>query len=95
MSNQNSVFADGVSAFNPHDNAPDFVKGTIVIAPRKLTEWLKANPDYMSEYNGQKQLRLTLKSSKDGKLYASVDTYGTPAAKQTAQGGESYDDLPY
>ncbi len=75
------VFAEGISLFNPHDNAPDFVVGTLVITPRKLVDWLKAEgKDYLVDYKEEKQIKLQLKISKNDRLYATVDTY-KPEAK--------------
>jgi hypothetical protein len=99
MSNGNSVFAKGISFFNPHDNAPDFVIGTAVIDLKKLIDWAAENPELLSDYKGSEQLRLQVKRSRDGKIYADVDTYGTKAGKSNGNGRASYDapgdDLPY
>lgn len=85
------IFPDGVRAFKPRNGAPDFVKGSIVISPRKLVDWLKANPEFLSEYEGEKQLKLDLMDGTKG-FYLSVNTY----KKETADKQPDFDDkLPF
>lgn len=70
------IFPEGVRLFPPRDNAPDFVVGSLIITPNDLVAWLKQRPDLLTDYNGNKQLRLQITRSKDGKgLSASVDTF--------------------
>ena len=79
MEKQEKVKADGILLFNPNEKAPDFVKGSLVITPNKLIAWLKDNKQYLTEYNGNKQLKLQILegNTKDGDafLYANVDTW--------------------
>lgn len=74
MANE-KVMVDGIRVFNKHQNAPDFVKASIVITPDDLLTFCTANDALMSEYQGKKQLRLQLLESQAGKLYMAVDTY--------------------
>lgn len=77
------ILPKGVRLFNKHQNAPDFVIGSLVITPNDLVAWLKEQPELMTDYNGAKQIRLQILKSKDGNLYAAVDQYKaapTPAA---------------
>ncbi len=69
------ILPEGIRFFPKHANAPDFVLGTMVITPNDLYAWLKANEQLLSEYQGKKQIKLQLLNSKQGKLYAAVDTY--------------------
>ncbi len=69
-----AIYPEGVAAFNPHEKAPEFVLGTLVITPNDLVSWLKANPDYLTEYKGKKQLKLQIKKGTKG-IYTTVDTY--------------------
>lgn len=82
------IFPEGVRLFKPRKGAPAFVKGSIVITPNALIAWLKKNPDYLKEYNGEKQLSLDLLESKDGGLYVAVNTY-------QKQGANEEDKLPF
>lgn len=79
------VLPEGIRVFDKHQNAPDFVVASVVITPEDLVAFVKANPDYLSDYQGKKQLRLQLLKSQAGKLYMTVDTY-----KRQEQAKESY-----
>ena len=87
------IMAEGVRLFPKHDKAPDFVLGTLIITPNDLFTWMKANDQYTTEYEGKKQLKLQLKKSKAGKLYASVDTW-KPEPKNTPSEGSGIGDDP-
>jgi len=80
----------GIIAFNKHAKAPDFVVGSLVITPNDLFQWCKDNPQYMSDYNGKKQVRLQLKNGTKG-LYVEVDTYKKDAPATIGKN----DDLPF
>jgi hypothetical protein len=86
------IYPEGLRAFSPKSGAPDFVKGDIIIEPNKLFAWLKKNTGLLSEYNGEKQLRLQLLEGNKG-LYIQVNDY-KPGEKKK----ESIDDserLPF
>lgn len=83
--NNKTVYPKGIRVFAPRDKAPEFVKGQIVIGLNELVKFCKDNPELLSEYKGEKQLKLNLLSGKDG-LYTVVDTYKKDAVK---------DDLPF
>lgn len=68
------VFPKGVMAFAPHGSAPDFVKGAIVISLNELVKFCKENQHLLTDYKGEKQLKLQLLDGKKG-LYLQVDTY--------------------
>ena len=79
------IYPKGVRLFGPRDNAPDFVIGSLIITPNDLVAWLKENSGLLTEYNGEKQLRLSLVRAKDGKgISASVDTYKPKAESAPA-----------
>lgn len=81
------IFPEGIRIFKPRQGAPDFVKGYVVITPNTLIAWLKKNPDFLKEYNGEKQLNLDLLEGKQG-LYVAVNTY-------QKQGAKEEDSLPF
>jgi len=83
------IFPEGIRVFSPRNGAPDFVKGSIVITPNDLIEWLKANKNLLTDYKDKKQLSLDLLSNKDGKLFLSVNTYKPSDKKEPAN------DLPF
>ncbi len=68
------VFAKGIMCFDKHASAPDFVVGTVVITPRELVEWIKENPNYLTDYKGAKQLKFQILKGSKGP-YMVVDTY--------------------
>jgi hypothetical protein len=70
-------FVDGIKWNDPHPNAPEFIKGKILIKVDKLIEYLKVN-----ESNGW--VNITLKESKGGKLYFELDTW-KPEKKETKE----------
>lgn len=92
-----TIFPEGLIVFSPHKKAPDFVKATIILTPRKLVEWLKENEDLLEESKYGKQLRMTLKESKGGLLYLQVDTYKRDAQNSEPEAAttNAQDDLPF
>lgn len=84
---EKKVYPGGVKVFPPRQGSPSFVKGAMVITPNELVKWLKENPEYLSDYKDQKQLRLDILEGKDG-LYVAVNTY-KPKTK------EAEDSLPF
>lgn len=88
------IYVKGIRIFNPHDNAPDFVKGTVIITPRELTDFLKSQADNFTEYEGTKQLRCQLLEGKKG-LYLAVDTFKKEEKAQPAQKPEPDESLPF
>lgn len=92
------ILPKGVRLFNKHQNAPDFVIGSLVITPNDLVAWLKEQPELMTEYNGAKQIRLQMLKSKDGNLYAAVDQYKATASEAKAEPAVKIEDtsgLPF
>jgi hypothetical protein len=95
---------EGIRLFRKKDNQPDFVLSTGVITMNALFAFCKANPDLLSEYNGEKQIRIQVLKSKDGNPYVAVDTW-KPEAKvpDAVQTPSTYveptqkelDDLPF
>ena len=79
------VFPKGMMAFKPNEKAPDFIKASVMVTPNELISWLKENSDYLTDYKGNKQLKLQLLENDKG-LYFVVDTY--QPTKQTT-------DLPF
>jgi hypothetical protein len=65
----------GIRLFQPKPNQPDFVLASGVITLNELVTFAKENPQLLTEYNGEKQLRIQLLKSKDGKPYMTVDTW--------------------
>lgn len=74
------IFADGLIWQDPHEKAPDFVKGNLVINAEKFTDFMKNQTEYIS---AKGWLKIVMKESKNGTIYFELDTY-KPAQKETA-----------
>jgi hypothetical protein len=85
------IFPKGVRLFNKHEKAPEFVIGSLVITLNELVQFCKDNPSLLTEYNGQKQLKLQIVKTKSGNLSATVDTY----KKEEKTFTETKEDLPF
>ena len=77
MPKQSPIFADGMRFFNPSENAPEWVKGNILINAEQFINFLQNN----KREDGT--VRLNLKKSKDkGTLYFQLDTYVSKQEKE-------------
>lgn len=65
-----SKFVSGMYFNKKHENAPSFVLGSLSFIPEKFTEWIKAQKPNEKGY-----VRVSIKESKEGKIYAEIDTY--------------------
>ncbi len=81
------ILLKGIRLFKKKDTQPDFVLATGVITPDDLNAFCIDNAALMTEYNGQKQLRVQLLRSKDGNPYISVDTWKPAAPAPESQKG--------
>jgi len=68
------VYPKGLRTFKKNDNAPEFVLGSLIITPADLAQWVAENPQYLTDYNGSKQLKLQILNGDKG-IYFTVDTY--------------------
>lgn len=91
------ILPQGIRFFNKKPTQPDFVIGALVITLDDLQAFCIDKPELMTEYNGKKQLRLQVLKSKEGNLYASVDTWkpDTQAPLTAAKPVEETNDLPF
>ena len=78
---ENNDLVNGFFAKEPHNNAPDFVKGKISIKLSDFAQYLRelkaSDPDI-------EWLNLDIKVSKQGKWYAMRDTWVPDASKASA-----------
>jgi len=91
MSDDKKYFPKGLYFNEPHERAPDFVKGSVSI---KVADFR----DYLGKVKGD-WLNIDLKVSKDGKAYAEVNTF-KPDKSRGSAGGNAYSepetpDLPF
>ena len=82
-----AIFPEGISVRDPHEKAPDFVRGRISMKKDELIPWL--------EKQEGEWINCDIKRSKGGKLYLQVDTWkpSTPAAPPKSE--EPSDGLPF
>ena len=85
------IYPEGIRTFAPHAGAPDFVKGKVVITLDDFFAWIKANPDYKTEYNGKKQVKFDLLEGQKG-LYFALDNY---TKKEMPFNNEKEDETPF
>jgi hypothetical protein len=70
------IFAEGIRFFRPRENAPEFVKGQIVIERQTLIDFIKRN-------GNDDIVRLDLLKSKDkGTLYLTLSTWKPTQKKE-------------
>jgi len=83
-------FVNGLRAYKPSDNAPDFVKANLTINRNELMIWLQAQGE---------NIKLDLKESKGGAYYFSVNNFvsKTPSKPlhEVYDAPNPSDDLPF
>jgi len=83
---EDKVFADGVIFKKPHENAPDFVKGSLSLKMKELIEFAK-------KYHKDGWLNIDLLESRNGKYYAALNTF--EPKKQSSSSSEPPADAPF
>lgn len=68
-------FPQGINFYKPHENAPEWVKGQIVINFPELLSWANGK-------GIEKQIRLDLKKSSKGNFYLQQNTWKKPVADE-------------
>ena len=93
MSDNTPIFVDGVRVFKPSSEAPDWVVGNLVITLDDLYAWAKSNGKHVKDFNGKKQIRLSILKNKDESkgYYAKLDTY----EPKNDQGSSDDSGLPF
>jgi len=99
MSENSIKYPQGIRVFKANENAPNFVKGQMVISLNELIKFCKENPSILSDYKGEKQLKLDILESKNGNgLNVVINTF-KPKEKQEAPASvakaSTEDDLPF
>lgn len=70
------IYAKGIRCFKPHERAPEFVLGTMIIDVPAFLEWVRGDGEqYLSDYQGSPQLKLTVLQSDRTGVNVQVDTY--------------------
>lgn len=88
---EDKVFADGVIFKKPHENAPDFVKGSLSLKMKELIEFAK-------KYHKDGWLNIDLLESRNGKYYAALNTFEPKkqsGGEPVAPSGDFDDEIPF
>lgn len=80
---------EGISFFDPHAKAPDFVIGTISVNPVKFIQYLESQ-----EADEKGYIKFQVLKSKKGTSYVKLDTW-KPTAKAGTVKGEDGEDVPF
>jgi len=70
-----TIYPKGIRTFAKNEKSPDFVLGTVIISLKEFYDWIKDNPQLLTDYNGANQLKLQCLKKKDGGITFTVDTY--------------------
>jgi hypothetical protein len=91
------VFVDGLNVYTPSATLLIGLKLIWFINPTKLIKWLEQNDQYLKEGKHGLEVRLQVKQSAQGKLYASVDTYEPKLKAEVTSKSVTVDDgdLPF
>jgi hypothetical protein len=83
---ETKIYPKGIAFFAPRENAPTWVKGSIIITPNDLFKWLKENESLLIEsekYGKQIKLQVTDKGLQVDTWKPTKD-YKQPTERKTA-----------
>lgn len=70
------IFVPGFRTFAKREGAPDFVLGTLIITLEDFGTFVNGEgKQYLTDYEGKKQLKLNLTMGKNDNVVIAVDTY--------------------
>ena len=70
------LFVKGFRTFAKREGSPSFVLGALVITLDEFKEFINGEASqYLSDYEGKKQLRIDILEGKDGRINFQVNTY--------------------
>lgn len=70
------IYPKGLRSFKPHEKAPSFVLGTIIMDVNAFRDWIEGEGrEYFTDYQGKSQLKLTVLQSDKTGVNIQVDTY--------------------
>ena len=76
---QETIFADGIFFNKPHENAPDFVKGSVSFKVEEVIPFLQK---YKKEDG---YVNIDLLKSREGKLYFKLNTFKPKASQEETE----------
>ena len=79
------IYPKGIITFPKRDGSPDFILGSFAVSINEFIAFCKENPELLSEYQGNKQLKCNILQGKNG-AYFTVDTWkpGKEEPKETS-----------
>ena len=99
---EEKIYVKGFRSFAKNPKAPSFVIGSLVIDVADFKDFINSNVHHLTEYNGNKQLKVQMLEGKEGKVTFVVDTYKpTPKTESTtsnyapAANNNAESDLPF
>jgi len=97
MSENSTIYVNGIRTFPKKDNSPEWILGNGVITPRELIDFLKSPEavDNMTEYKGQKQLPVTFVANRGGGFSIKVNNYKPKEEVKMQHDQEDDSDLPF
>ena len=88
---EQKIYPKGISYFQPRENAPTWVKGSIIITPNELFKWLKENESLLTEnekYGKQIKFQVTDKGLQ-------VDTWQPTQKPKAHPSNDDNEPLPF
>jgi hypothetical protein len=89
-------YPKGITFFAPRENAPQWVKGSIIISPEDLIKWLQENKHLTvdtQKYGKQYKLQVTEKGLQVDTWKPKIDGINTGSEKAPTQTDDQ--DLPF
>jgi hypothetical protein len=83
---ETKIYPKGISFFAPRENAPQWVKGSILINPNELVKWMEGNKQLLVEnekYGKQYKLQVTDKGMQVD-TWKPTNDYKQPTERKTA-----------
>ena len=84
-----TVFADGFILKAPHENAPDFVKGSLSVKVDEAIKFLETHKDEKGWVN------LDMKESKGGKWYVQKNDWKPKEKEESTETEVKADEIPF
>lgn len=82
-------FPNGIFFNKRHENAPDFIRGSIGFNVRDAVQWLQQNVDHDG------RVKLDIKVSKSGKTYLAKNDFVPKRQDAAPQNDDIDDEIPF
>ena len=89
-----NIYLKGITSFNPHEKAPDFVLGTVIFNIDEVISSLQDLKDYYTGYKGKAQLKTQAVKGEYG-ISFKVDTWKSGENRVGVDVAPDDDDLPF